>query len=177
MRALNKHFRRPGGRSPPGRRRRSRSAAATCTSSPTRSGHGARTSCRRSSRSLGPPRRRRAYIVDRSRDWFVDAEGAADRGHVRRARWRRGGEPRGRGRRGADHALEWREQVHGDEGQRRARGRLATTADPSTVDGGYFERLDRKELRGAQASDPDLAGRLWERSAELTGLSSSTSRS
>jgi NAD(P)-dependent dehydrogenase (short-subunit alcohol dehydrogenase family) len=54
---------------------------------------------------------------------------------------------------------------------------LATTADPSTVDGGYFERLDRKELRGAQASDPDLAGRLWERSAELTGLSSSTSRS
>jgi NAD(P)-dependent dehydrogenase (short-subunit alcohol dehydrogenase family) len=55
--------------------------------------------------------------------------------------------------------------------------RLATTADPSTVDGGYFERFDRKELRGAQASDPDLAGRLWERSAELTGLSSSTSRS
>jgi NAD(P)-dependent dehydrogenase (short-subunit alcohol dehydrogenase family) len=50
--------------------------------------------------------------------------------------------------------------------------RLATTADPATVDGGYFERLDRKELRGAQASDPDLAGRLWERSAELTGLSS-----
>jgi NAD(P)-dependent dehydrogenase (short-subunit alcohol dehydrogenase family) len=54
---------------------------------------------------------------------------------------------------------------------------LATTADPSAVDGGYFERFDRKELRGAQASDPDLAGRLWERSAELTGLSSSTSRS
>jgi NAD(P)-dependent dehydrogenase (short-subunit alcohol dehydrogenase family) len=53
---------------------------------------------------------------------------------------------------------------------------LATTADPSTVDGGYFERLDRKELRGAQASDPDLAGRLWERSEELTSLSSSTSR-
>jgi NAD(P)-dependent dehydrogenase (short-subunit alcohol dehydrogenase family) len=51
---------------------------------------------------------------------------------------------------------------------------LATTADPSTVDGGYFERLDRKELRGAQASDPDLAGRLWERSAELTGLALST---
>jgi hypothetical protein len=54
---------------------------------------------------------------------------------------------------------------------------LATTPDPSTVDGGYFERLDRKELRSAQASDPDLARRLWERSAELTGLSSSTSGS
>jgi NAD(P)-dependent dehydrogenase (short-subunit alcohol dehydrogenase family) len=54
---------------------------------------------------------------------------------------------------------------------------LATTPDPSTVDGGYFERFDRKELRGAQASDPGLAGRLWERSAELTGLSLSTSRS
>jgi NAD(P)-dependent dehydrogenase (short-subunit alcohol dehydrogenase family) len=54
---------------------------------------------------------------------------------------------------------------------------LATTADPSTVDAGYFERLDRKELRGAQAPDPDLAGRLWERSAELTGLWSSTARS
>ena len=54
---------------------------------------------------------------------------------------------------------------------------LATAADPATVDGGYFERFDRKELRGAQASDPDLARRLWERSAELTGLSVSTSRS
>jgi NAD(P)-dependent dehydrogenase (short-subunit alcohol dehydrogenase family) len=54
---------------------------------------------------------------------------------------------------------------------------LATTADPSTIDGGYFERLDRKELRGAQATDPDLARRLWERSAQLTDLSSSTSRS
>jgi NAD(P)-dependent dehydrogenase (short-subunit alcohol dehydrogenase family) len=54
--------------------------------------------------------------------------------------------------------------------------RLATAADPATVDGGYFERFDRKELRGAQAYDPDLAARLWERSAELTGLSLSTPR-
>jgi hypothetical protein len=37
----------------------------------------------------------------------------------------------------------------------------ATTADPSTVDGGYFERLHRKELRGGQVSDRDLAARLW----------------
>jgi NAD(P)-dependent dehydrogenase (short-subunit alcohol dehydrogenase family) len=55
--------------------------------------------------------------------------------------------------------------------------RLATAADPATVDGGYYERFDRKELRGAQATDPDLAARLWERSAQLTGLSASTSRS
>jgi NAD(P)-dependent dehydrogenase (short-subunit alcohol dehydrogenase family) len=54
---------------------------------------------------------------------------------------------------------------------------LATTPDPATVDGGYFERFDRKELRGAQASDPDLAARLWERSAQLTGLALSTSPS
>jgi hypothetical protein len=54
---------------------------------------------------------------------------------------------------------------------------LATTPDPATVDGGYFERFDRKELRGAQASDPDLAARLWERSAKLTGLALSTSPS
>jgi NAD(P)-dependent dehydrogenase (short-subunit alcohol dehydrogenase family) len=53
---------------------------------------------------------------------------------------------------------------------------LATTPDPSTIDGGYFERLDRKDLRNPQAADPELAGRLWERSAELTGLSSPTSR-
>jgi NAD(P)-dependent dehydrogenase (short-subunit alcohol dehydrogenase family) len=52
--------------------------------------------------------------------------------------------------------------------------RLAATADPATVDGGYFERFERTELRGAQASDPELARRLWERSAELTGLSPST---
>jgi NAD(P)-dependent dehydrogenase (short-subunit alcohol dehydrogenase family) len=51
---------------------------------------------------------------------------------------------------------------------------LATTPDPATVDGVYFERLDRKELRNAQAADPDLAKRLWERSAELTGLPSTS---
>ena len=48
---------------------------------------------------------------------------------------------------------------------------LATTPDPSTVDGAYFHRFDRTELKNAQAVDSDLAMRLWERSAELTGLS------
>jgi hypothetical protein len=48
---------------------------------------------------------------------------------------------------------------------------LATTPDPSTVDGSYFHRLRRSELKNAQAVDSDLAMRLWERSAELTGLS------
>jgi hypothetical protein len=51
---------------------------------------------------------------------------------------------------------------------------LATTPDPATVDGVYFERLERKELRNVQAADPDLAKRLWERSAELTGLPSTS---
>jgi NAD(P)-dependent dehydrogenase (short-subunit alcohol dehydrogenase family) len=48
---------------------------------------------------------------------------------------------------------------------------LATTPDPSTVDGAYFHRLRRSKLKNAQAADSDLAVRLWERSAELTGLS------
>jgi NAD(P)-dependent dehydrogenase (short-subunit alcohol dehydrogenase family) len=47
---------------------------------------------------------------------------------------------------------------------------LATTPDPSTVDGAYFHRLRRSRLKGPQAADPDLAARLWECSAELTGL-------
>jgi NAD(P)-dependent dehydrogenase (short-subunit alcohol dehydrogenase family) len=47
---------------------------------------------------------------------------------------------------------------------------LATTPDPSTVNGAYFHRLRRSELKNAQAVDTDLAVRLWERSAELTGL-------
>jgi NAD(P)-dependent dehydrogenase (short-subunit alcohol dehydrogenase family) len=48
---------------------------------------------------------------------------------------------------------------------------LATTPDPFTVDGAYFHRLRRSKLKNAQAVDSDLAARLWERSAELTGLS------
>jgi NAD(P)-dependent dehydrogenase (short-subunit alcohol dehydrogenase family) len=48
---------------------------------------------------------------------------------------------------------------------------LVTTPDPSTIDGGYFHRLRRSELKNAQAVDSDLAVRLWQRSAELTGLS------
>lgn len=48
---------------------------------------------------------------------------------------------------------------------------LATTPDPMTVNGAYFHRLSRQEPKNAQALDADLARRLWDRSAELTGLS------
>jgi NAD(P)-dependent dehydrogenase (short-subunit alcohol dehydrogenase family) len=48
---------------------------------------------------------------------------------------------------------------------------LATTPDPSAIDGGYFHRLRRSKLKNAQAVDSDLAVRLWQRSAELAGLS------
>ncbi|MDM4719606.1 SDR family NAD(P)-dependent oxidoreductase [Micromonospora sp. WMMA1363] len=47
---------------------------------------------------------------------------------------------------------------------------LATTADPHSVNGAYFHRLAREDLKNAQASDTDLARRLWQRSAELTGM-------
>jgi len=47
---------------------------------------------------------------------------------------------------------------------------LATVADPQAVNGRYLRRLTPVEPAGAQARDPDLARRLWERSAELTGL-------
>jgi len=44
---------------------------------------------------------------------------------------------------------------------------LATVADPQAVNGRYLRRLTPVEPAGAQARDPDLARRLWERSAEL----------
>jgi NAD(P)-dependent dehydrogenase (short-subunit alcohol dehydrogenase family) len=47
---------------------------------------------------------------------------------------------------------------------------LATITDPHTVNGAYFHRLTREEPKNEQARDPHLARRLWERSAELTGL-------
>jgi NAD(P)-dependent dehydrogenase (short-subunit alcohol dehydrogenase family) len=47
---------------------------------------------------------------------------------------------------------------------------LATTPDALAVNGAYFHRLEREEPKNAQATDVVLAGRLWERSAELTGL-------
>ncbi len=47
---------------------------------------------------------------------------------------------------------------------------LATIADPRAVNGAYFNRLKLEDPAGGQARDPDLARRLWERSAELAGL-------
>jgi hypothetical protein len=46
-----------------------------------------------------------------------------------------------------------------------------TAFTTGTVDGAYFHRLRRSDLKNAQAVESDLAVRLWERSAELTGLS------
>lgn len=43
--------------------------------------------------------------------------------------------------------------------------------DPQPVNGAYFHRLTREEPKNAQARDSRLARQLWERSAELTGLS------
>jgi NAD(P)-dependent dehydrogenase (short-subunit alcohol dehydrogenase family) len=51
---------------------------------------------------------------------------------------------------------------------------LATVPDPQAVNGAYFNKLKREEPVG-QARDADLARQLWERSAQLTGLSSSSS--
>ena len=47
---------------------------------------------------------------------------------------------------------------------------LATVADPGTVNGVYFNRLKPEEPANPQARDPALARRLWDRSAQLTGL-------
>jgi NAD(P)-dependent dehydrogenase (short-subunit alcohol dehydrogenase family) len=47
---------------------------------------------------------------------------------------------------------------------------LATVPDPHAVNGAYFHRLTREEPKNEQARDQDLARKLWERSAELTGL-------
>lgn len=47
---------------------------------------------------------------------------------------------------------------------------LATIADPHSVNGAYFNRLKRENPVPGQARDPELARRLWEHSAQLTGL-------
>lgn len=47
---------------------------------------------------------------------------------------------------------------------------LATISDPQAVSGGYFNRLTLEDLAPGQARDGKLARRLWDRSAELTGL-------
>jgi NAD(P)-dependent dehydrogenase (short-subunit alcohol dehydrogenase family) len=48
---------------------------------------------------------------------------------------------------------------------------LAARPDPQAVNGAYLHRFKRREwLVASQAGDAQLARRLWERSAELTGL-------
>jgi NAD(P)-dependent dehydrogenase (short-subunit alcohol dehydrogenase family) len=48
--------------------------------------------------------------------------------------------------------------------------RLASVADPESVNGAYFHRLTREEPKNPQGRELQLARKLWERSAELTGL-------
>ncbi|MCF1592355.1 SDR family NAD(P)-dependent oxidoreductase [Streptomyces muensis] len=47
---------------------------------------------------------------------------------------------------------------------------LATTPDAAAVNGKYFNRLKPGKSTNPQVDEPDLARRLWERSAELTNL-------
>jgi NAD(P)-dependent dehydrogenase (short-subunit alcohol dehydrogenase family) len=47
---------------------------------------------------------------------------------------------------------------------------LATHSDAQAINGHYFHRLKHEEPKNKQATDPNLAGSLWERSARLTGL-------
>lgn len=47
---------------------------------------------------------------------------------------------------------------------------LATEPDPGPANGVYFDRLRPEEPKNLQATDAELAERLWERSARLTGV-------
>jgi NAD(P)-dependent dehydrogenase (short-subunit alcohol dehydrogenase family) len=47
---------------------------------------------------------------------------------------------------------------------------LATHPDAQEINGQYFHKLKLEAPKNKQATDPDLARRLWERSARLTGL-------
>lgn len=44
---------------------------------------------------------------------------------------------------------------------------LATMDNPRAVNGGYFDRLKHREPKGAQATDDEMARRLWDRTADL----------
>jgi NAD(P)-dependent dehydrogenase (short-subunit alcohol dehydrogenase family) len=52
--------------------------------------------------------------------------------------------------------------------------RLATTVDTHTINGQYFHRFKPEEPKNKQATDPHLAQQLWERSARLTGVRTSS---
>ena len=47
---------------------------------------------------------------------------------------------------------------------------LATVADAQSVNGAYFNRMKRAEVKGRAFSDPDFGRRLWDRTAELAGV-------
>jgi len=47
---------------------------------------------------------------------------------------------------------------------------LATHPDAKALNGHYFHKLKQTEPKGEQATCPDTARRLWDRSAHLTGL-------
>jgi NAD(P)-dependent dehydrogenase (short-subunit alcohol dehydrogenase family) len=52
--------------------------------------------------------------------------------------------------------------------------RLATTVDTHTVNGQYYHRFTPEDPKNKQATDPNLAQQLWERSAQLTGVRTSS---
>ncbi len=47
---------------------------------------------------------------------------------------------------------------------------LATEPEPGPANGVYFDRLAPEEPKNPQATDAELARRLWEQSAQLTGV-------
>jgi NAD(P)-dependent dehydrogenase (short-subunit alcohol dehydrogenase family) len=53
---------------------------------------------------------------------------------------------------------------------------LATVPDPQSVNGAYFDKLRRREPKHRQAKDPDFARQLWDRTADLLGVSDQADR-
>jgi NAD(P)-dependent dehydrogenase (short-subunit alcohol dehydrogenase family) len=53
---------------------------------------------------------------------------------------------------------------------------LATVADPQSVNGAYFDKLRRREPRNRQAKDADFARQLWDKTADLLGISDQANR-
>ena len=49
---------------------------------------------------------------------------------------------------------------------------LAATQDTADINGGHFHRLTPESPKNEQATDPDFAHHLWERSPLLTSLPS-----
>jgi NAD(P)-dependent dehydrogenase (short-subunit alcohol dehydrogenase family) len=53
---------------------------------------------------------------------------------------------------------------------------LATVPDPQSVNGAYFDKLRRREPKHRQVKDPEFARRLWDRTADLLGVSDQADR-